>query len=173
LWGQKRKLANPFDHLVGAGQEHRRHFEAKGLRGFQIDDKFEFDRLNYRQIGRFGASENLSGVVADLAISVREADTVTHEATSQRILAELIDGRHTMFGLERDDPIASGIEEGIGTHQKGIGPLPNERFESRFQFRLAFGICNVDALNIMPSRCSRMPNEATGSRSRQKRHERW
>jgi hypothetical protein len=127
---QQRKWSGLFDPLVGAGQEHCRHFDAKGLCGFQIDNKFEFDRLNYRQIGRFGAFENLAGVIADLTISVREADTVTHEATSHRILAELIDGRHTTFGRERDDPIASGIEEGIGTHQKSIGSFPNERFES-------------------------------------------
>ena len=30
-------------YFVGAGEEHRRHLEAEGLRSFQIDDKFELD----------------------------------------------------------------------------------------------------------------------------------
>jgi hypothetical protein len=32
-----------FNYLVGAGEEHRRHLEAEGLRCLQIDDKFELD----------------------------------------------------------------------------------------------------------------------------------
>jgi hypothetical protein len=44
-----------FDHLVSAGEEHRRHVDAERLRGFEVDHKFELGRLLHRQVGRFGA----------------------------------------------------------------------------------------------------------------------
>jgi hypothetical protein len=34
-----------FDHLVGAGEQSRRHFEAERLRSLEIDGEFEADRL--------------------------------------------------------------------------------------------------------------------------------
>src|SRR5882724_9477188 len=86
------------DDLIGTCQEHGRHFETKVLCGFQIDDEFEPDRLDNRQIGRLGALENLPGVIADLAISGRKVDTVTHEAASRHVLAELVDSRQSMLG---------------------------------------------------------------------------
>jgi hypothetical protein len=50
----KRRL---FDHLVGTGEQWRRHVEAERLGGSQIDDEIEFGRLLYRQISRFGTSQ--------------------------------------------------------------------------------------------------------------------
>ena len=41
-----------FDHLVGAGEERRGHFEAERLGGFKIDYKLEFGWLQHRQVGR-------------------------------------------------------------------------------------------------------------------------
>jgi hypothetical protein len=37
------KADNLFDHLVGAGEQRRRHFEAERLRGFEIDRQLELD----------------------------------------------------------------------------------------------------------------------------------
>src|SRR5499427_10301117 len=34
-----------FDHLVGAGEQRRRHVNAERLSGFQVDHQFEFGRL--------------------------------------------------------------------------------------------------------------------------------
>jgi hypothetical protein len=43
------QAAELFNHLVGAGQEHRGYLKAKALRGFQIDDEFEVDQLDDRR----------------------------------------------------------------------------------------------------------------------------
>src|SRR5262245_11404389 len=51
--------AASFDHLVSAGEECRRDFEAERPRCSQIDDKLEPRSLLDGQISRFRAFENL------------------------------------------------------------------------------------------------------------------
>jgi hypothetical protein len=43
-----------FDHLVSAGEQRRRHTEAKRLGGLEVDHQLELDRLRDRQVGWLG-----------------------------------------------------------------------------------------------------------------------
>jgi hypothetical protein len=43
-----------FDHLVGDGQQRRRHSEAEHRGGLGIDDKLELGRLHDRQVRGIG-----------------------------------------------------------------------------------------------------------------------
>jgi hypothetical protein len=56
---QHRKSADLFNHLVGAGEQCRRHNDSKRLCGLQIDHQFELGRLFNRQVGSLRALEKL------------------------------------------------------------------------------------------------------------------
>src|SRR6516164_6662564 len=56
-------LPPSFDHLVGAGEQRRRHFKAKCLRSFEIDDKLEFGRRLYRKIARLLTLEDAIDII--------------------------------------------------------------------------------------------------------------
>ena len=61
------KSTSLFDHLVGAGEQHRWHFEAERFRGLEIDTQLEFVRSVKRDISRIGTSKNLIDDVGDAA----------------------------------------------------------------------------------------------------------
>ena len=60
-----------FDHRVGATGHRQRDGDAERFGGLEIDDQLHFCCALNRQIGRFFAIENSAGIVASLAISIR------------------------------------------------------------------------------------------------------
>jgi hypothetical protein len=47
-----------FEDLIGTREERRRHFEAKGLGGLEVDRELEPSRVLYRKIGRLLALQD-------------------------------------------------------------------------------------------------------------------
>ena len=56
-----------FDHLVGAGEQRRWHYDAQGLGGPQIDNELKFGWLLNRQVGCFLALKDAVNVRGDPA----------------------------------------------------------------------------------------------------------
>src|ERR1700674_953215 len=67
-----------FDHLVGAGQQRGRNFEAKRLSRLGINNQFEFGRLHDRKIGGLLAHEDSTGIYTRLAIVIRKIGAITN-----------------------------------------------------------------------------------------------
>jgi hypothetical protein len=73
--------AASFDHLVGARDECRRHFEAERLGRFEIDEQLDFHRLLDGEIGGLSPLEYISGVETELPIRIEQVGSVAYETT--------------------------------------------------------------------------------------------
>src|SRR6516165_10830958 len=81
-------LVSLFDHLVGAGEQHRRHVQPERLHGFQIDHQFERRWELDGQVSRLVTLENPTGIDADLTIDACETCAVADQTAGNRIIAE-------------------------------------------------------------------------------------
>jgi hypothetical protein len=66
------EVAFSFDHLIGAGEQRRRHAEAERLRGLQVDSQFEFCRLLDRDVARLRPAQNLVDKFGGASVQVHE-----------------------------------------------------------------------------------------------------
>src|SRR5262245_55758266 len=60
---QSQQIAKLFDHLVGAGEQHRGNFKTESLRGCQIDNEIELGRLLDRDVARLRSPQDFIDIL--------------------------------------------------------------------------------------------------------------
>ena len=68
-----------FDHLIGAGEQHKWNSETERLSGFWIESYLKSRNLLHRQIARLLAALNAVGVAAHKVVTVTIAGTIARE----------------------------------------------------------------------------------------------
>ena len=81
-WGQKQSLPKLFDHLIGAGEERRRHFQIKRSRRDRIEDKLKLILLFDRDVSRLGAAQNFIHVIGGAPVAIEKVRPLGHQAPS-------------------------------------------------------------------------------------------
>src|SRR5262249_38502798 len=99
-------FAFSFDHLVGAGQQRRRHVEAERLGGLQIEYDLILAWHLPRQGGSFLAFEYAIDGASRLPVLLDEIRPIGNQATGAHEVAVVVDRRQIVMGGARDDQIA-------------------------------------------------------------------
>jgi hypothetical protein len=130
-------INSSFDNLVGGYLQGEWNSQAEHLCGLEVDHQFKLSWLNYWQIGGSFALENPAYIVANLTIQIGQAVSITHQASSRREAAKVVDRRYPRMNRQRDNLIALVSEKLIRANKESTGSLLDKGYEGRVE--IVFG----------------------------------
>ena len=78
-------------------------------------------------------------VDAELPVGIGDAHAIAQQSAGDRVFAELIDGRQALPCRERDDPVASCVEKGIGCDHQRPNTVADQGCERGLQIVVGAG----------------------------------
>ena len=131
------------DHLVGDGEQRRRHVDAKRLGGLEVNDQLELSRLHDWQVGWPLSLKNLACVDAYLPICIGKSGSIADQSSGCGKFAKWIHRWNRMTCRQSDYSIALRGEKWIGADNQTVGPISIKRLEGCFQLAHGAGVCKT------------------------------
>src|SRR5262245_61221256 len=111
-------LAHSFDHLVGKGEQRRRHFEVERLVGMERDSWLVSGGCLHWQIGRLLALEDAVDIAGRASILIYTIDTIRYQTARRGIKAFRVDRRQLMPDRKRDNELSKMLRPGARCDQQ-------------------------------------------------------